>query len=266
MKFLVALTEGLKVDDNYFPELFAGFSSAAAEQGHEAADVLVSDLCRELSTAHGAALVLTGVNQFPLLEAVHERGFPIVAINHYSGAMPIPCVRIDDGAGVEQVVDQLASLRHTRIGFIAGDEDNLDARDRLAGFLRGAEKHGIDAHVRIGGFSEPDGYEAAREMLTPSPRPTAIVCAGDLTAVGVVRAAREMSISVPVELSIAGFGDFPMVEYVYPSITTVRQPRYELGRAAARLLIDAVAGAAVDRVVLPAEFVPRESTVVNFVR
>jgi len=87
-----------------------------------------------------------------------------------------------------------------------------------------------------------------------------------LAAVGVVRAARELGMSVPVDLSVAGFGDFPMVDYVYPSITTVRQPRFELGRTAARLLIDEVKGRGVDRkeVVLEAEVVLRESIVVNF--
>jgi len=263
----VAATDGLRSDVNYFPEFMAGFSSVVAAAGYDCADVREEDLVGVAEKSSGAVVLLTHAAQFGVIDTLHAAGYPVIAANHYRGTRAVTTVRVDDAGAVASLVDRLVGLRHRRIAFLTGPVDNLDAQDRLEGFSQAVRRLAlIESVVQTADFHEDGGYDAAVKLLSSDVRPTAVVCSSDLAAVGVVRAARELGMSVPVDLSVAGFGDFPMVDYVYPSITTVRQPRFELGRTAARLLIDEVKGRGVDRkeVVLEAEVVLRESIVVNF--
>jgi LacI family transcriptional regulator len=142
------------------------------------------------------------------------------------------------------------------------------AEPRLAGYREALAGAGIDpdsAAVVSGDYRLESGAAAAAELLGPPAgrRPTALLAANDLMAVGCLRHALALGLDVPGELGIVGYDDVPLASLVTPPLTTIRQPAREMGRRAARLLLDRIAGRAVgDTVDLAAELVVRESVAV----
>ena len=136
---------------------------------------------------------------------------------------------------------------------------------RLEGYRRALEEAGIPfdpALVRHGDFSQSTGYVCAQELLSLSPRPTAIFASSDPMAMGVYAAAHEAGLSVPEQLSVVGFNDTPEVLQMRPQLTTVHQPIFEMGAEAVRLLqrLHNAPTAAAPVVELPTHLVVRQST------
>jgi len=252
-----------RIDPYYLPEVLEGFQEYMDERGRHAS--LRSYRDAETSGLEKGSAVACLLFERPSLESIEtlrDSGYKVLAINRYSGRRLVPCVRIDDAAGVEMAVGHLASLGHERIGFIMGPRTNLDANERLRGFRVGVARYEIKRPSEAGeGFTEAAGYSAAKKLLSVANRPTALVCASDLSAMGAVKAAHDCGLSVPRGLSIVGFGDFSVAEYTTPRLTTVRQHRFDLGRAAAASLIRLADGEMPEDVVVPAEIVFRESAI-----
>jgi DNA-binding LacI/PurR family transcriptional regulator len=250
-------------DPYYFPEVLEGFQSRLTELGHCAAihGDGVADSLGTLEPGSAVACLLFKPTQVQMIERLRDNGYRVLAINRYSGRRSIPCVRIDDAQGVESAVEHLVSRGHERIGFVAGPATNFDAADRLRGFRDAVKRHNLRVAPEAGdAFNEAGGYMAARDLLSASNRPTAIICASDLAALGVIKAAHEFGISVPRGLSVVGFGDFSVADYMLPGLTTVRQNRLGLGRAAADSLIELASGKEIDSTVLAADLIVRDST------
>lgn len=250
-------------DPYYFPEVLDGFVMALQDQGQSASiySVDVSDVIRLIEPGSVVACMMIQDDQVRLIERIRDSGLQVLAINRYTGRRSIPSIRIDDTAGVECAVEHLVGLGHERIGFICGPNDNIDAADRLRGFRDAAKKHQLlSAPVAGDAFTEVAGYSGAQELLNLSERPTAMVCASDLAALGVIKAAHDLSLSVPHDLSVVGFGDFSVADYMLPRLTTVRQSRIALGRAAGEALLNLAAGRDVANVVLSADLIIRDST------
>lgn len=255
-----------RIDPDYFPELWEGFQQSTEASGHRTPCIHYDEAERPgvLEPGSAIACLLLEDAQQQLVERLRDNGHRVLAINHYTGRRSIPCVRIDDASGVAEAVDHLVALGHTRIGFLLGDPGNLDAADRLHGFRQAVRRHGLRHTVEFGkGFEESQGYVAAQELFAQSSPPTAIVCASDLSAIGAMRAAREKGLFPPKELSVVGFGDFSVSDYITPRLTTVRQSRVELGRTAAELLVQLANGEAISDVVLQAKLIVRDSTSPN---
>jgi LacI family transcriptional regulator len=254
------------MDPYYFPEVLEGFQQAIDAAGRRVA--LYSFAAVEhtgvLEPGSAVACLLIERSSLHVVERLRDSGYRVLAINRYSGRRSIPCVRIDDARGVEMTVGHLVSQGHERIGFVAGPRNNLDAADRLRGFRSAVKRYGLRVAPESGdGFTEATGYAAAREMLSGSHRPTGIICASDLSAIGAIKAARDYGLSVPRGVSIAGFGDFSVADYISPSLTTIKQTRRALGRAAGEAVILLADGEETTGVVLEAELIVRESTAQN---
>lgn len=252
-----------RIDPDYFPDLWEGFQQSTEASGHRTPCVHYDEAERPgvLEPGSAVACLLLEDEQQKLVERLRDKGHRVLAINHYTGRRSIPSVRIDDASGVEQAVDHLVALGHSRIDFVLGDVGNLDAADRGQGFRNAVRRHGLRNTVESGGgFQEWWGYDAARTLLAATNPPTAIVCASDLSALGVMKAARERGLCLPGDLSVVGFGDFSVSDYVTPRLTTVRQSRIELGRTAAESLIRLANGEPISDVVLQAELIVRDST------
>jgi LacI family transcriptional regulator len=134
----------------------------------------------------------------------------------------------------------LISLGHKRIGFIKGLSRHGAAMLRLFGYEDALRSSGIkldDTLVKDGNFRFQSGADAAEELLRQRARPTAIFASNDEMGAGAVVAAHRLGISIPRELSVAGFDDVPYASITWPALTTVHQPIVEMGAAAARLLI-----------------------------
>jgi len=250
-------------DPYYFPELMRGFRQAMESQGQQAIiqDYTFGDTPNALEPGTVIACLLIEEEHIQLVERLRDSGHTVLALNNYTGRRSIPCVRSDDAVGVEAAVDHLISLEHERIGFIRGKSGNIDAADRLRGFRTAMKRHGLRDAVEAGdGFTEASGDEAALTLLALRYPPTAFLCASDLAALGAIKAARDSGRFVPHDLSVVGFGDFSVAPYVTPSLTTIRQPRLELGWAAAESLIRLAEQGVGEGTVLRPDLIVREST------
>src|SRR5690606_33782109 len=152
-----------------------------------------------------------------------------------------PYADMDDQGAAREMTEYLIGLGHRRIGFIIGHPDHVASGQRLRGFQEGMKKHGLEIDpqlVKQGYFVFESGLEAARELLTLPEPPTAIFASNDDMAAGVLMTAHEMGIDVPKDLSVAGFDDTYIARTVWPRLTTVHQPIYDLAYTATNLLLE----------------------------
>ena len=175
------------------------------------------------------------------------RDIPAVLVNRYVDDAGIDQVVADNRRGGALVAEALLALGHRRIAIVTGPENTTTSRDREQGFREHLAAAGApldEALRRVGQFSHASGYQWCLDLLAAEPRPTALFAANDVIAFGALDAARRVGITVPTELSIVGFDDIDMAGWEGFSLTTVRQPLAEMGRAAARLLLDRIEGEA----------------------
>jgi LacI family transcriptional regulator len=199
-----------------------------------------------------------------LLDEVAALGVPLVLVNRGLEDGGLPSATADDRAGVRLAVEHLVALGHRRIAHLAGPQDVSTGRRRHAGYCEAMEAAGLDpSPVRAGrAFTEPEGARLCEELLGEDADVTAIVAGNDLMALGCYDVFAARGIECPRELSVVGFNDMPFAARFAPPLTTVRIPHYEIGVAAAQLLLDILNGGPDDatEVVLPPELVVRGST------
>jgi len=199
----------------------------------------------------------------PRIALLTELGMPAVAINSDPAlASDFPSARQDGTRGVRDAVDLLVGLGHARIAHVAGPEQFLHTWQRRRAWHDAVADSGrTPGRVVTGDFTYESGRRAADELLTGPDRPTAIVCANDLMAVGLIMRAEEIGLRVPQDLSVTGFDGIALATYLRPRITTVQTSPRALARAAATLLLRRIAGESVEDVeIAPAALVVREST------
>ena len=258
--------------DYYFAEAISGISAALSAAGYRLLIELASDRFvgrgeyRKLLREGGAdGLLLLGITQEDsyVLELIEEQA-PVVLVN--SRLSTAAAVVADNRAGARAMVRSLVELGHRGIGFIGGLELTTVGEDRSLGFLDGLRDAGLSANPalkRWGNFSEASGEVMARELLAQTPRPTAIMAANDMMAIGALRVAQEeFGLGVPGDLTIVGADDVRLTTYVTPRLTTVTQDIYAIGERATRLLLAALESKEVPRgiEVIPTRVVKRESS------
>jgi LacI family transcriptional regulator len=136
----------------------------------------------------------------------------------------------------------LVSLGHRKIGFIGGAQTFRSTHERRGGFEDGLAEAGLALDPRFlaeGAYTFESGLRCGRFLLSQSERPTAIFCANDEMAAGVLQASRELKLSVPEHLSVVGFDDFQVATQVWPALTTLHTPTREIGKLAALKLFTA---------------------------
>jgi len=200
------------------------------------------------------------------LEQLRNAGIPLVVVDPVNPPPPdLPSVGATNWAGGLAATEHLLGLGHRRVGAIAGPGDYLCSRARTDGYRSALERAGIPldpALVRYGDFEHEGGFTRGGELLDLSEPPTAIFAGSDQQAFGLYEAARQRGLRVPQDLSVVGFDDLPITRWVSPPLTTVRQPLAEMGRTAAQMLGDLIAGVPLrtSRVELSTELIVREST------
>jgi LacI family transcriptional regulator len=202
-----------------------------------------------------------------LLEALRRRDAPFARIAPSDLDQPGPCVYMDDVGAARDMTEYLIGLGHRRIGFIVGHPEHFASGQRLRGYKAALKAHRIAFQselVKQGYFVFESGLEAARQLLATAKRPTAIFASNDDMAAGVLMAAHEMAIAVPTRLSVAGFDDTYVARTVWPRLTTIHQPSYDLAYTAADLLIRLLTtGVAPPPMRLPHRLMCRASTCVR---
>jgi LacI family transcriptional regulator/LacI family repressor for deo operon, udp, cdd, tsx, nupC, and nupG len=197
-----------------------------------------------------------------------RRRFPFVLLEAVRG-LPASLVDVDNVQAACVATTHLVELGHTRLAHFAGPAYSLHTHERVHGVRRACGAAALvftDDHVVTAGAHLEDGYRAALAHFggrRPGARATAVTCYNDLVAVGVCRALAELGLRVPDDVSVVGFDDIPILEYLPVPLTTMRVPQAEMGARAAELLVAQIEGGAPERPerhVLDADLVVRAST------
>jgi LacI family transcriptional regulator len=198
-----------------------------------------------------------------LIKALDRRNLPFVRIAPNELRHPSPYADMDDEGAAREMTEYLIGLGHRRIGFIIGHPEHYASGRRLQGYKAALRAHRLsyDAEcVKQGYFVFDSGMECGRQLLMMPQRPTAIFASNDDMAAGVLMAAHEMGIGVPSELSVTGFDDTYIARTIWPRLTTVHQPSYDLAYQATDLLLQMLkTRRAPGPVRLPHQLVCRES-------
>lgn len=180
----------------------------------------------------------------PRLDALSSRGTPVVVLDRTRPGMDLCSVAVDDRLGGRLAIDHLLELGHRRIAFVGGPQRIGQVRDRHAGALASLADSGFSSDALVNVWTDSLTVEQGRTAgariagIPAAMRPTAAFCANDLLALGLLQSCVELNVSVPDELAVVGYDDIEYASAAAVPLTSVRQPRRELGRAAARLLLD----------------------------
>ncbi len=190
-------------------------------------------------------LLLTGRLPRPGFAAL-DSSVPITIVcNDIPGVTGLPIVEIANREAAHAVTTHLINMGHRRIAHATGPADNIEARERLAGYRAAL----ADANIRIdeglvweGAFNFEAGMRVGYRFLALSDRPTALFASSDEIAMGFIKTVKDAGLSVPSDVSVAGFDDIDYARFFDPALTTVHQPRAEIGHLAAEGLISRMAG------------------------
>ncbi|SFJ53377.1 LacI family DNA-binding transcriptional regulator [Thermoflavimicrobium dichotomicum] len=259
------------ISNPFFTEIVLGIQEIANQHGYH---VLLgntnNDVKREIQfiemvkekVADGVILVTVRNPKERFLKLAQE--FPIVFACEYIKGAELPMVTIDNVRSAQCVVNYLVNLGHRKIGYIGGPQQVIVSRDRLQGFIQGVIQNDIPfepAYITEGDFGIQSGIEMATKLLQlPSP-PTAIFAANDEMAIGAIKAIKNHGLSVPKDIAIVGFDNITMSTVVEPALTTISQPRRQIGQKAMELLLQLIHNPMLKRehIVLPYELVIRQS-------
>lgn len=213
------------------------------------------------------AIVMTGRLPWSGQDGSDDISLPFVLVFNDIRDAGLPLIAVNNRKAAATMTEYLISMGHTKIAHVTGPIDNADdARERTAGFLDSMKSAGLPvprSFIWKGDFFVSSGVRAAQRFLALRDRPTAVFAANDEIALGFIRGLSMAGVSVPKDVSVAGFDDIENLELFVPAITTMRQPRAELGRLAAQDLLQRMgnrAGATkLTRVQLDCELVLRDS-------
>ncbi|MFT3965058.1 MAG: LacI family DNA-binding transcriptional regulator [Sphingobium sp.] len=229
----------------------------------DVSDPTIADQIRGLvSETHVDGIILSSpvTDCEAVLNALDVMDIPFVRISPGTNHSLTSSVFMDDAQAGDDLTAHLINLGHRRIGFVKGHRSHGASDDRLAGYRRSLERAGIAFDpllIADGAFDFESGVAAGRYLLDLPDRPTAIFASNDDMAAGVLAVAHDRGIDLPGDLSVAGFDDTILARTVWPPLTTIRQPTYELAYTATQIL---VSGETSHRR-LPHELVVRGSTV-----
>jgi LacI family transcriptional regulator len=253
----------------YLHGLIAGLRGRCAEQGvrlivhaYEAeADELGEDVLGFFKQMgfDGAILTPPIADHGPVLDQLERAGTPYVRISPGAELDRGASVAIDNEEAARLMTRRLIDLGHRRIGFVIGHKGFAVSEQRLSGYMDALRESGIaldGSLLQQGWFDFRSGQAAAEALLDMRRSPTAIFASSDDMAAGVLSIAHQRGLTVPADLSIAGFDDTDLASLVWPPLTTIRQPIRAMAERAAELLFAGDIG----RVILPADLIERAST------
>lgn len=258
-------------NDQYFTSLMAGIQSVLSASTYS----LVTEVVAQRSTETAAygrlardgrvdGMVLVGIQtddeRFDLLA---RAGLPFVSMGRPPIKTSMPVMVYDEADAIAEVAAHLAALGHRRIAQVAGPQGSGSARLRRELYQAQLRKHGVDDSWWIEtDYSALGGRTATETLLSDSRPPTAIIYSNDLMAIAGMSVAFSRGMSIPEDLSMVGWDDYVVSQYLHPSLSTVSQHPFEDGQLAAQLLLQAIEGQTFDEPIwtLNPRFIARRST------
>lgn len=212
----------------------------------------------------GIIFVAAG-DQADSLDFLLRRNMPVVMIDRNLPNVEVDAVLTDNQLGGLLATRHLIELGHTRIACIAGPSSITPSAERIIGYRKALEEAGLPYEEELvirGDYHAQSGMEITHTLLKMNPRPTAIFALNDLMALGALRAAAEASCSVPADLAVVGYDDLDIAQFTNPPLTTIAQPKKEVGVQAVSMLVERISHKSrpPSRLVLPPELIVRRST------
>ncbi len=242
------------ITNPFFPEVARGIEEGAQEEGYSVFLCNTNwergreDQYIELLTEKRVdGLILAPISN--VVDSARERLFGSLSVVYVSNApqnTERSFVVIDNIRGGFLATKHLIEAGYERIGFIGAKEGSLTIDERLEGYRLAHERCGRpieERYIRLGRFTKDAGAAGIRAMIQEGDYPQAVFAENDVLAVGVMEGARALGLSVPDDLAVVGFDDIPLAAYLEVQLTTVCQPKYEMGRMAARILLEEIAAA-----------------------
>jgi LacI family repressor for deo operon, udp, cdd, tsx, nupC, and nupG len=260
--------------NTFFSKILRGIEETLFEAGY---GMIISDLDGSPEKeAHFAAFTAAGRVDGAILLNGHlfgqsregagapaRIGIPLVALCEAIPSADIPQIEIDNRVAASRMTQHLASLGHRSIAYVSGPAGNVLERERFQGYRDGLKAAGLafdPALVIPGDYTIAAGIAAGQELVGRAERPSAVFCTSDEMAIGLMRTLLSSGLKVPEDISVAGFDDIEFAAVAEPALTTIHQPRRELGQAAASMLIDLLQGKPSSRrIMLGTDLVIRDS-------
>lgn len=238
--------------DPFFAEITRGVEDTCFEQGY---NIILcnsdSDLDKELfytniltkKRVDGILFLAAGGKSTAHIRTMQERGTPLVVIDRVIPDLAVDSVLIDNARGGWLAAQHLIELGHQRIGCITGPSDLTLSAERVTGYRCALQEAGLavdESLIIRGNFQYESGYQATRQFMAQPNPPTAIFACNDLMAMGAINAAIKQGWPIPARLSVVGFDDIHLASYTNPLLTTVAQPKYEMGSIATTMLLERI--------------------------
>jgi LacI family transcriptional regulator len=235
----------------FFPEIVQVFETIAVQNDYEILLTSTVNDQKRMATAvrrmierrvDGVAVMTFGMEEF-LLEDLKVRNVPLVFVDVGPPRPRISNIRIDYLNGIRHAVQHLAAMRHERIAFITGPLQLKSAVARKTAFVESMQEIGLPIQPELvveGDHTLEGGMSALAKLVAERVRPTAVLCSNDMTAIGVMRRSYEENIRIPHDLSVVGFDDIRIAQFVLPPLTTIQMSQAELARIAFHSLLSDV--------------------------
>lgn len=247
---------GVVVDDianNFYADIFRGIEKVANLHGYQCTYYSRTSnyqgedgFMNLVQEKHVDGLILVSFLKRTdrLLDDVQELTTPVVIIGDMNQSESFFSVDVNNEDGIREVVQYLNRIGHKKIAYISGPEEFSATYWRKKGYEGAMKDLGLElkpSWIVTSDWSEAGGYEAMKELVNVS-EITAIIASNDEMAIGALLCASELGYKVPSDISIVGFDDIPVSRWVYPPLTSVKQPLYQMGEKAATSLISRLNG------------------------
>ncbi|MGM0877304.1 MAG: LacI family DNA-binding transcriptional regulator [Bacillota bacterium] len=257
----------------FFSKVLRGIEHVAVTNGYQ---VILGDTENDIERekkyinlllqkqADGMVLLTARLDKTKLEEISNH--FPMILACEYMDGLNVPSVSIDNISSARKATEHLIRLGHTKIAHITGTINVILSRDRLRGYQQAMMSHDLDivsAYIQEGDFSFEfeSGYNQMLKLLALETPPTAVFAFNDEMAMGAIKAAKDSGLNVPDDLAVVGFDNIKMSSVHEPKLTTINQPKYEIGKKAMELLLKIINGETMHKkkIVLKDELIIRES-------
>jgi LacI family repressor for deo operon, udp, cdd, tsx, nupC, and nupG len=259
------------ITSGFFSEVLRGIEHVALSKGYQ---VILGDTENEIQRersyinllhqkqADGMVLLTARISKEEL--DLISRDFPVVLACEYMDGLNIPTVSIDNISSARKATEHLIELGHTKIAHISGPMDVILSRDRLRGFRQALFSYELPvdpAYIQEGDLTYDSGYNLTLKMLAMEKPPTGIFVFNDEMAMGVIKATENSGFHVPRDLAVVGFDNIKMSTFIDPALTTINQPKYDIGKKAMNLLLKRINGEKLDKIqyILSDELLIRDS-------
>ncbi len=262
------------INNPYFPEVARGVQSVADEYEYV---VILCNTDRVVKREQKFVNILNqqrveGIIINPSgstrgeMDLLNRLNIPVVLISSQDILPDFDIVMVDNIQGSMLAIDHLVNLGHRRIGLVGGSREVSSGEQRYKGYLQAHTKYGISVEndlITEGSFDHNGGYECMKKLLALKNHPTAVFAANDIMAIGAVSAIFESGLKIPDDISIIGFDDIAYARMMYPKLTTISQPKFEMGVIATKMLFERVTGQEIPkprRKILSHSLVVRDTT------